>query len=49
MVTGVSKGWIELRWGRLLQDLGVPYVADPASTPSGCAPSSARAARSPSR
>ncbi|NDG23712.1 MAG: hypothetical protein EB126_08330 [Synechococcaceae bacterium WBB_10_009] len=49
MVTGVSKGWIELRWGRLLQDLGVPYVADPASTPSGCAPSSASAARSPSR
>ena len=27
--TGLSKGWIELRWGRLLADLGLPYVVDP--------------------
>jgi hypothetical protein len=27
--TGFSKGWLELRWGRLLGDLGLPYVADP--------------------
>jgi hypothetical protein len=27
--TGFSKGWIEMRWGRLLADLGLPYVADP--------------------
>jgi len=26
---GLSKGWIELRWGRLLADLGLPYVVDP--------------------
>ena len=25
----LSKGWIELRWGRLLADLGLPYVVDP--------------------
>ena len=56
LVTGVSKGWIELRWGRLLQDLGVPYVVDPGASAAGCrsgaedAPaSSAREARSPSR
>jgi hypothetical protein len=48
LVTGVSKGWIELRWGRLLQDLGVPYVADPAASVD-CEPSSARQARNPSR
>ncbi|MBM5798677.1 MAG: hypothetical protein FJ060_11075 [Cyanobacteria bacterium K_Offshore_0m_m2_072] len=50
LVTGVSKGWIELRWGRFLQDLGVPYVADPAPAASDCpASSSARQARKPSR
>ncbi len=27
--SGLSRGWIELRWGRMLNDLGVPYVADP--------------------
>jgi hypothetical protein len=27
--TGFSKGWIEMRWGRMLADLGLPYVADP--------------------
>ena len=27
--TGLSKGWIELRWGRLFADLGLPYVVDP--------------------
>jgi hypothetical protein len=27
--TGFSKGWLEMRWGRLLGDLGLPYVADP--------------------
>ncbi len=56
LVTGVSKGWIELRWGRLLQDLGVPYVADPDPSATGCPSggnavpsSSAREARNPSR
>jgi hypothetical protein len=48
--TGLSRGWIELRWGRLLQDLGVPYVTDPGDG-ADCAPqrSSAREARNPSR
>jgi hypothetical protein len=27
--SGLSRGWIELRWGRMLDDLGVPYVSDP--------------------
>ena len=46
MGTGLRQGWIELRWGRMLQDLGVPYVSDPADPPD-CAPerSSARQAR----
>jgi hypothetical protein len=46
--TGLSKGWIELRWGRLLGDLGLPYVADPAdlrSCPPPAADSSAKQAR----
>jgi hypothetical protein len=52
--TGFSKGWLELRWGRLLGDLGLPYVADPGdlgdcppARPSAApaAPSSARQAR----
>jgi len=44
--TGLRQGWIELRWGRMLQALGVPYVSDPADPPD-CAPerSSARQAR----
>ncbi|MBM5799696.1 MAG: hypothetical protein FJ077_02395 [Cyanobacteria bacterium K_DeepCast_35m_m2_023] len=54
LVTGVSKGWIELRWGRMLRDFGVPYVADPEPSKGDCAPaapssSSARDARRPSR
>ena len=56
LVTGVSKGWIELRWGRLLQDLGVPYVTDPEPSVPRCVSgstavpsSSANAARNPSR
>jgi hypothetical protein len=55
LATGVRRGWIEVRWGRFLQDLGVPFVADPGSPE--CAPaqpgspvpsSSAREARNPS-
>ncbi len=54
--TGLRRGWIEVRWGRFLQDLGVPYVADPGVP--DCAPvppsavlrsSSASEARKPSR
>jgi hypothetical protein len=37
MGTGISRGWIELRWGRMLQDLGLPFVADPGS-PEDCPP-----------
>ena len=50
MGTGLRQGWIELRWGRLLQDFGVPYVSDPADSPD-CSPSrsSARQAGYPSR
>ncbi|MBM5804170.1 MAG: hypothetical protein FJ078_08640 [Cyanobacteria bacterium K_DeepCast_35m_m2_155] len=47
--TGFSKGWIELRWGRLLVDLGVPYVADPGPAAPACPLSSAKQARKPSR
>ena len=58
LVTGVNNGWIELRWGRLFSDLGVPYVADPGPSgdcagerPAGlpAAASSSREARKPSR
>jgi hypothetical protein len=46
--SGLSRGWIELRWGRMLDDLGVPYVADPDEGAADEAPdcrSSAREAR----
>ena len=42
LATGINKGWIELRWGRLLGDLGLPYVADPADL-KDCPPASSSA------
>lgn len=46
LATGVNKGWIEMRWGRLLGDLGLPYVADPGDLETCPLPSSsARQAR----
>ena len=56
LVTGVSHGWIELRWDRFFRDIGVPLFQDgpapaqPAGPGAGApARSSARQAPSPSR
>jgi hypothetical protein len=56
LVTGVSHGWIELRWDRFFRDAGVPLFQDgpapaqPAGSGSGApARSSARQAPNPSR
>ena len=37
--TGLRNGWIEVRWGRMLHDLGVPFVSDPGAPP--CPPAQA--------
>jgi hypothetical protein len=29
LITGLRNGWVEVRWGRMLHDLGVPFVDDP--------------------
>jgi hypothetical protein len=50
--TGLRRGWIEVRWGRFLEDVGVPFVADPGSPecpPAQPPSSSASEARNPSR
>lgn len=26
--TGLQRGWLQVRWGLMLKDLGVPFVAD---------------------
>jgi hypothetical protein len=56
LATGLRHGWIEVRWGKFLQDLGVPFVTDPGSPEcpsdqpgSVVRSSSASEARNPSR
>jgi hypothetical protein len=29
LVAGVRNGWVELRWDRMLHDVGVPFLPDP--------------------
>jgi hypothetical protein len=35
LVAGVRNGWVELRWDRLLHDVGVPNLQDPDRPASG--------------
>ena len=35
--SGLNRGWIEFRWGRMMRDLGFPFVCDP-EEPSKCYP-----------
>lgn len=34
--TGLQRGWLQVRWGLMLRDLGVPFVADGPAP--GCEP-----------
>jgi hypothetical protein len=47
LVMGVRNGWVELRWDRLLHDVGVPFVPDPDRAPAGAAESGREAAKPP--
>jgi hypothetical protein len=31
LVKGVQSGWVDVHWNRMLHDLGVPFVPDPAA------------------
>jgi hypothetical protein len=50
LTTGVRRGWLQVRWGLMLHELGVPFVPKPpaladCAAPSSPPASSARAAR----
>jgi hypothetical protein len=36
--TGFNRGWLQLRWGLMLRDLGMPFACDP-NEPTKCYPS----------
>jgi hypothetical protein len=45
LVMGLRNGWVELRWDRLLHDVGVPFVPDPDRAPGGPSGSGREATR----
>jgi hypothetical protein len=45
LVMGLRNGWVELRWDRLLHDVGVPFVPDPDRAPAGASGSGREATR----
>ncbi|MEB3262284.1 MAG: hypothetical protein VKK94_04925 [Cyanobacteriota bacterium] len=47
ITSGAQRGWVQVRWGLMLHELGVPFVAKPPD-PANC-PSQPAAADSSSR
>ena len=47
LTTGVRRGWLQVRWGLMLHELGVPFVSAP--PPQGECPSIPAAASSSAR
>ena len=50
LTTGVRRGWLQVRWGLMLHELGVPFVPRPSAqadcaSPAAVPVSSARQAR----
>lgn len=35
LTTGVRRGWLQVRWGLMLHELGMPFVPEPAAQ-AGC-------------
>lgn len=31
LVTGLRRGWLQVRWGLMLHELGLPFVPQPAA------------------